>query len=222
VTTHPHTTEPRWRRLPEERPRQIVEAALEVFSEHGLAEARLEDIARRAGVSKGTIYLYFPNKEALFSEMIRQMVSVNIQDFAATLSDDESPRDQLERYMSYLWRYLRTPLFEKVYRLTMGELHKFPHLLRFFIEEVTMRSMRIVSGIIRRGVATGDFRAVEPEVAARIFHSTFVKHGIWCAQRDQIPFLAMHSDDEVFRQLVDFNLHALGLSPNVPGTSSRA
>jgi AcrR family transcriptional regulator len=55
-------TEPRWRRLPEERPRQILAAALEVFGEHGLAAARLEDIAKRAGVSKGTIYLYFPNK----------------------------------------------------------------------------------------------------------------------------------------------------------------
>ena len=70
--------EPKWRRLPEERPRQIIEAALEVFSEHGLAAARLEDIAKLAGVSKGTIYLYFPNKEALFSEMVREMVGESI------------------------------------------------------------------------------------------------------------------------------------------------
>ena len=64
-------TQPRWRRLPEERPSQILDAALEVFAEHGMAAARLEDIAKRAGVSKATIYLYFPNKEALFRAVIR-------------------------------------------------------------------------------------------------------------------------------------------------------
>ena len=68
-------TEPRWRRLPGERPNQILQAALEVFDEQGLAGARLEDIAKRAGVSKGTIYLYFANKEELFREMIRGTLS---------------------------------------------------------------------------------------------------------------------------------------------------
>ena len=72
-------TEPRWRRLPEERPRQILEAALTVFAERGLAAARLEDIARHAGLSKGTIYLYFPNKEELFREVIRHSVVAFIE-----------------------------------------------------------------------------------------------------------------------------------------------
>ena len=66
--------EPRWRRLPEERPKQILEAALAVFAERGLAAARLEDIAKRAGVSKGTIYLYFENKEELFRGVVRDTV----------------------------------------------------------------------------------------------------------------------------------------------------
>src|SRR6478609_4648585 len=71
--------EPRWRRLPEERPKQILDAALEVFSERGLAAARLEDIAKRAGLSKGTIYLYFPNKEELFREVIRHTIIAQIE-----------------------------------------------------------------------------------------------------------------------------------------------
>src|SRR3954463_14919654 len=70
---------PKWRRLPEERPAQIVEAALEVFASRGLAAARLEDIAKAAGVAKATIYLYFPNKEALFREVIRQTVVSHIE-----------------------------------------------------------------------------------------------------------------------------------------------
>ena len=71
-TTSAPAKSPKWRRRPEHRPQQIIEAALEVFGECGLAKSRLQDIANRAGVSKGTIYLYFPNKEELFKEMIRQ------------------------------------------------------------------------------------------------------------------------------------------------------
>src|SRR5689334_25392266 len=91
-------TNPRWRRLPEERPRQILEAALAVFGERGLAGARLEDIAKRAGVSKGTIYLYFPNKEELFRSMIRQTVIAAIEQGEREL-DRGSPTAQLRRYM---------------------------------------------------------------------------------------------------------------------------
>src|SRR4051812_31624363 len=77
--------EPRWRRLPEERPRQIIEAALAVFGERGLAASRLEDIAKRAGLSKGTIYLYFPNKEELFREVVRTTVVSKLEEREQTL-----------------------------------------------------------------------------------------------------------------------------------------
>jgi len=70
---------PRWKRQPEARPGQILDAALEVFAECGLSGARLEDIGRRAGVSKATIYVYFPNKEALFREVIRGTVVSEIE-----------------------------------------------------------------------------------------------------------------------------------------------
>jgi AcrR family transcriptional regulator len=196
-----------------------MEAALDLFAEHGLAGARLEDIAKRAGVSKGTIYLYFPNKEALFCDMVRQMISRNIDEFAATLSDVDSASTQLRDYMAHLWAYMRSPVFEKVYRLTMGELHTFPHLFRFFFEEVTMRNLRVVASIVRRGVANGEFRRVDPDISARIIHSTFVKHGVWCAMRDQVPFLAAQSDDDVFQQLVDYNLHALAPHTEQPGST---
>src|SRR6478752_5108877 len=79
--------EPRWRRLPEERPKQILDAALAVFAERGLAAARLEDIAKLAGVSKGTIYLYFANKEELFRGVVRSTVIELID-----LPGDASPR----------------------------------------------------------------------------------------------------------------------------------
>jgi len=81
-----HVAEPRWRRLPEERPKQILDAALAVFAERGLAAARLEDIAKRAGVSKGTIYLYFANKEDLL-----RALAVDCADDLAKLADRIGP-----------------------------------------------------------------------------------------------------------------------------------
>src|SRR6476646_1527267 len=99
---------PRWRRLPEERPRQILDAALAVFGERGLAGARLDDIARRAGVSKGTIYLYFPNKEELFREVVRAIVVDQLHQAAANVGDG-NPEDQLKRYLRAHWDFVRSP-----------------------------------------------------------------------------------------------------------------
>src|SRR3954469_9923484 len=103
-----HTNEPRWRRLPEERPRQILAAALEVFGERGLAASRLEDIAKHAGVSKGTIYLYFPNKEELFREVVRTTVISKIEEREQVyLAAVGAPIDVFENFMRTYWKYLR-------------------------------------------------------------------------------------------------------------------
>src|SRR6478672_8571642 len=92
-------TEPRWRRLPEERPRQILDAAFAVFAERGLAAARLDDIAKRAGLSKGTIYLYFPNKEELFREVVHSTVIEFIERGEAALETERDPRRALIAWM---------------------------------------------------------------------------------------------------------------------------
>jgi AcrR family transcriptional regulator len=208
-----HINSPRWRRLPSERPRQILDAALEVFGERGLAAARLEDIARTAGVSKGTIYLYFPNKEALFCEMIREIPARHIATIEGMISDSDSASDQLRHYFRNSWDYLRTPAFEVLYRLILSELHHFPALYQQFIEEVPMRSMLLISGIVRRGIASGEFRDMDPLVAARMLHSLLFTHGVWSAKRARIPFMRDLSDNQVLDQLVDFCLHAISQLP---------
>jgi AcrR family transcriptional regulator len=201
---------PRWRRLPGERPRQILDAALEVFGERGLAAARLEDIARSAGVSKGTIYLYFPNKEALFTEMIREIPSRYISSVEASISEEVSAREQLRQYLRNSWDYVRTPSFEILYRLVLSELHHFPDLYEEFIRDVPMRSMRILADIVTRGIDSGEFRDIDPLAAGRMLHSVLFVHGVWAAKRARIPFMRDVSDTQVLDQLVDFCLHAIG------------
>src|SRR3954447_10852950 len=103
----PSTAEPRWRRLPEERPEQILEAALAVFGERGLATARLEDIAKRAGLSKGTIYLYFPNKEELFREVIRYTVIEKIEEREQlVMTAPGTATEVLEQYLRTYWTFI--------------------------------------------------------------------------------------------------------------------
>src|SRR5437763_9090071 len=112
MSTSPVTQEPRWRRLPDERPQQILTAALEVFGERGLAAARLDDIAKRAGVSKGTIYLYFSNKEELFREMIRDVVVGRLEAAERAVSESTSTATEtLTDFMRSYWARIRGPEF---------------------------------------------------------------------------------------------------------------
>ena len=199
---------PKWRRCPEDRPGQIIEAALQVFGERGLANARLQDIAAKAGVSKGTIYLYFPNKEELFREMIRRTAIAAIEraEQANTLG---TPTGQLLAFMKGYWAFVRSPVFITIYRLVLGELHQFPDLAKFYAIEVVARGQKLLSGIIQKGIDAGEFREMDPMIAARMLVALTVMNGIWRDEHTGVPLLAHKSDDEVFRELAEFYIHSI-------------
>lgn len=204
----PATSEPRWRRLPEERPTQILHAALQVFGEFGLARARLEDIAKRAGVSKGTIYLYFPNKEELFREMVRSTVVEAIAEWER-IPEGPSATDQIVAYMRGYWQFVRSPAYAVIYRVAVSELHNFPDLVQFYNAEVVSRVNRAIARIVKRGIDAGEFRRIEPSVAARMLTSLFSTNAMWCWKRQFFPHINNRSDEQVFAELVDFFLAAL-------------
>lgn len=204
----PIASEPRWRRLPEERPHQILQAALDVFGEFGLARARLEDIAKRAGVSKGTIYLYFPNKEELFREMVRSTVVEAIAE-GERVPEGASATEQLTTFMRGYWDFVRTPAFAVIYRVVVSELHNFPDLVEFYSNEVALRGQQLVRRIIQRGIERGEFREADPAVAARMLTSLFSTNAMWCWKRKLMPRMNIRSDDHLFAELVDFYLSAL-------------
>jgi AcrR family transcriptional regulator len=205
------TASPKWRRQPEHRPQQIIEAALEVFGECGLANARLQDIADRAGVSKGTIYLYFPNKEELFREMIRQTAVAAIER-AEQANVPGTPGNQLFAFMRGYWAFVRSPVFMTIYRLVLGELHQFPDLAKFYFNEVVARGQKLIAGIIRRGIDAGEFRDIDPMTAARAVVALIVMNGIWRDEHTGVPLLAHKSDEEVFTELAQFYLYAIAPS----------
>jgi len=202
--------EPRWRRLPEERPEQILNAALVEFGERGLAGARLEDIAKRAGLSKGTIYLYFPNKEALFREMVRHTVVSKLEESERIFETmNASVTETLIAFMRRYWAFIRSSEFAPLFRLIHAEIHNFPDLARFYAEEVVMRGHRLIAGIISRGIESGEFRAVDPFVAARMLTAPFVMHGLWCTHRECFASVAKKTDEQVLDELMQFYLYAI-------------
>src|SRR3954466_10743685 len=218
---------PKWRRQPNDRPQQIIEAALEVFGECGLANARLQDIATKAGISKGTIYLYFPNKEELFREMIRPTAVAAISRAETALAEGKSnPTNQLITAMRGYWGFVRSPIFSTIHRLVLGELHQFPDLASFYAHEVVARGQKLLSGIIGRGIAAGEFREIDAMIAARMLVALTVMNGIWRDEHTGVPLLAHKTDEEVFQELAQFYLHAIspsdGAFPQADGAPADA
>jgi AcrR family transcriptional regulator len=202
-------TEPRWRRLPEERPKQILDAALAVFAEHGLAAARLDDIAKRAGVSKGTIYLYFSNKEELFREVVRASVIAFIVRAEEFFETERDPQLALMKWMEGYWSWLRSPVFPAMHRMVHSELTNFPDLAAFYATEVVERSQRLVRGLLERAMDSGAFRRMDPLVAARMLSSIFLTHATWYHQRQSFKSISHIPDEVLLEQMREFFLNAM-------------
>ena len=197
------------RRAPEERPQQILDAAFHEFAEHGLAGTRLDDIAKRAGVAKGTIYLYFPNKEALFREMVRSTIIEALTEAEATheAHKSDSAETALRRQAIHTWEFHRTERVRLIKRLVHDELVHFPDLMAFYAQEVIARGRRLMSAIIERGIARGEFRPVDPKIAARMYSAIWISHSTWCNNRAFHPQLG--ADEQVLEEMIEFFLHAL-------------
>jgi AcrR family transcriptional regulator len=169
----------RWRRRKDSRPGEILEAALDCFAERGFAATRLEDVAARAGVTKGTAYLYFKNKEDLFKAVVSGYLVPAIEQFEAAA---RAPGP-----VSELLRSIAAMFFEKVYKtrfsalpkLVISEASNFPELARFYLDEVVDRGRRLLTTLIRRGIASGEFCQVDVEHTVYCLIAPLVFSALW-------------------------------------------
>src|SRR3989441_12879496 len=175
MTASKRRAKPRWKRRKEARPGEIVAAALELFAERGFAATKLAEVARRAGVTKGTLYLYFDSKEALFKAMVREtIVPVIAQGEALARSFTGSARELFERLVREYWRLVGETALAGIPKLMMAEAANFPELARFYYEEVVTRGHRLMAGVIERGIKAGEFRPVNVMVAAKLAMSPLI------------------------------------------------
>ncbi|MGE0353298.1 MAG: TetR/AcrR family transcriptional regulator [Gemmatimonadales bacterium] len=175
-STRPRKPEPRWQRRPEERPEEILDAAVQVFGENGFARTRLEDIAHRAGVSKGTLYLYFRSKEDLFREMVRaRIVTVVAEAEERVERSGGTARDQLAGVIRSVWQSVSREDVARLTQVVLSELGSFPELGRFYLEEVIQRGRRLIARVLERGIAAGEFRPVDVAIASRLIPGIVVR-----------------------------------------------
>jgi len=161
--------EPRWHRRKEARPAEILAAALEMFVEHGYAATKLEDVARRAGVTKGTMYLYFEGKEALFKAVVTESLVANIMRGERLVDEHEGgTRDLLARILASWLDTISNSPAAGIPKLMIAEASNFPELGRFYYDEVVRRGQRLLSRVIQRGIDLGEFRPVPVEQAVRL------------------------------------------------------
>ena len=159
--------QPKFQRRAEDRPREICSAALDVFSEKGFAAAKLDEIARRAGVSKGTLYLYFKDKEDLFRAVVRDTVAPNIDAVREMVEAADLPfADIIRMFLPRFAAITRQVPVGAVAKMVIGESRNFPELAKVWHDEVVTGALGTIGGLIERAQTKGEVRGGDPRLHA--------------------------------------------------------
>ena len=210
--------EPSHRRRKDARPQELLEAALALFVEKGFAATRAEEVAARAGVSKGTLYLYYPSKEELLKAVISHNLSARIAEGAVRAADYEGSAASLMRgILTDWWGDLYDSPAAGVFKLVITEVRNFPDIAEYYASQVINPAHELMGGIVRRGIALGEFRAVDVDNAV---HSLVLPLVMICLHRHSLGAcpLDWHLDGRNFiAQHVDLVLQGLSLkAPETP------
>jgi AcrR family transcriptional regulator len=173
-------SESRRGRRKDARPSELTAAALDLFVEKGFAATRLEDVAARAGVSKGTLYLYFDSKEALFKAVIQSAVIPAVErgeqlvdQFVGTASD------LVREIVRAWWRLFAGTKLGGIPKLMISEARNFPEIAQYYHDNVIVRGKRLFARTIQRGIDTGEFRPIDVDFAVQVLLGPLIMLAIW-------------------------------------------
>jgi TetR/AcrR family transcriptional regulator len=153
-------------RRKENRPAELLDAALDLFVEKGFAATRAEEVAARAGVSKGTLFLYFPSKEELFKAVVRENISGRFGEWEAEFQAFEGSTADMVRYcMKVWWERIGATRASGITKLIISEARNFPDIAAFYQQEVIHPATTLVRRILQRGVDSGEFRPLDIDYA---------------------------------------------------------
>lgn len=195
------------RRRKEARPAEILQAALQEFARNGLAATRLEDIARRAGIAKGTIYRYFDSKEELFIAVIRSRIVLSLDDFNQMITQFPGPTDALLRLvLTGIYREFVGTDIAALMRILISEGQRFPGLVDLYYDEVISSGVSMLSHIIQRGLERGEFRDSAAAREPRLIMAPAIMAALWrLTFNSQDPL----SVDDFLNAHIDLVLHGL-------------
>lgn len=181
------------RRRKDARPGEIVDSALALFVERGFAATRLDDVAERAGVSKGTVYLYFDNKEALLAEAVARDIGPLLADFSQQAGHPDIRASALiEGFVRQWWQMLSASPVQGVPKLMISESGNFPELARHFVVNFIARMQDdVLATVLRKGIDAGEFAPMDIEYSVRVLIHGLVFMPVWLhslGRVDQRPF----------------------------------
>ena len=214
----PSTTGPTRQRRKETRPQELLDAALALFVEKGFAATRAEEVAKRAGVSKGTLYLYYPSKEDLFKAVIRQNLSNTIAQGLDGVAAFEGTTSELLVQLALVWwdRLGNTPA-GGIIKIILAEVRNFPDLAQFYVDEVIVPAHHLLATAVQRGVTSGEFRALPPQAVAHVLMAPIIFMALHRHSFGACPVQGELLDpDTILKTHLDLVLHGLCLPGNAP------
>lgn len=168
---------PKFQRRAEARPDEVLDAAIELFMEKGFAATRVDDIAKRAGLSKGTVYLYFPSKEAVLEGLVRRAILPVAESALGALGDHEGdPRAIITMIIKMLADRLSNPKTLAIPKIVLREVQGFPHLAEMYRRELLDRAIPALTKLVERGIEQGYLRPVDPELTVRSIVGPMMVH----------------------------------------------
>ena len=171
---------PRWRRRKEARPAEILQAALEIFGERGYEATRLVDVARRAGCTKGTIFLYYENKIELFKAAVREVMMPLVLETERMAEEHQgSSLELIERLLRLRWDHMMRNRLSGLVKLMLAETRTYPELARFYNDEFIERNQALLQKVLSQGVERGEFRPMDVTQVARFLVAPMMFATVW-------------------------------------------
>jgi AcrR family transcriptional regulator len=183
----------RWERRPEERPNELLEAALNVFAENGYRSTRLDDVAEAAGVTKGAIYHYFDTKEELLLSVIDHYQTLAFGRVEDVLHNERLlPSTRIQLLVRKIFSGGERRSRRLLALLIRGIAHEVPEVHARWLEHGPVRLWTLIAGIVEEGKARGEFRAdADSDVASRLLVSGLMLQLMWHQHGDAVPALAI-------------------------------
>jgi TetR/AcrR family transcriptional regulator len=206
-------------RRKEARPGELLAAALDLFLEKGFAATRVEEVAQRAGVSKGTLFLYFSSKEELFKAVVRENISGRFVEWGEELKTFDGNSEELLRYcVTSWWERVGATKASALPKLMMSEAGNFPELTDFFQKEVVQPGNDLLQRILQRGVERGELRATDPVYGVYSLLAPMIFLNLWKHGRGSCGDARVQLDPQQYiASVVDSLLY--GLSTRQPTLS---
>lgn len=219
ITGKPDEVHAKRERRKEARPGELLDAALDLFVEKGFAATRAEEVAARAGVSKGTLFLYFQSKEELFKAVVRENISGRFKEWNEEFETFQGTSAEMITYcMSVWWERVGATRASGITKLMVSEARNFPEITAFYQQEVVEPGLTLIRRILQRGIARGEFRQLDLDYAVYSIIAPMVflvmsKHSMGAC----VPMDKALSPERYIASQVDIILHGLGTVPAVAG-----